>query len=237
MKYENLFKIHIPEPCHEDWNKMTPNRQGAFCKVCAKTVVDFSGKTDDEIQRYLSENMDKKLCGRFKVTQLEEVPKLKIEKPKFEFPGFLIPVLTPFRACALSLMIFASAALMSCGNSGGAGGDDEKLAGAIALVDSTYEIPDTRIQGGISIKQANDSTCKINDNEDMLVGKIAPIDNTIDNTPATDTVKTDTTETMIKGEIEPRIKMGMLKKIEPKEEAKAEKEYLQGDVKAERKEE
>lgn len=236
MKYENLFKIHIPEPCHEDWNKMTPNKQGAFCKVCTKTVVDFSAKTDDEIQKYLHENIDKKICGRFKLTQIEapkteETPRLKIEKPKFEFPGFLIPVLTPFRTCAMSLMIFASAALMSCGNSSGGGaGDDERLAGTIALVDSTYEIPDTRIQGGISIKQATDSTCTIKKDDDLFLGEVAPNYN-----QQTDTVKTDTTETMIKGDVEPRIKMGELKAIEPEKEkeVKSEKEYLQGDVKAE----
>jgi hypothetical protein len=218
MKHENLFKIYIPEPCHEEWNKMTPNKQGAFCKVCTKTVVDFSGKTDAEIQQYLHDNIDKKICGRFKVTQIEapkpeETPRLKIQKPKFEFPGFLIPVLTPFRACAMSLMIFASAALMSCGNSGGGAGDDERLAGTIALVDSV-ETP--RMLGEIE-PMKNDSTCKIDDDDNIKVGKIKVIENN-------DSLKTDTTETMIKGDVEPIRKMGELKVIEPEKE----KEYFQG---------
>ena len=200
--------------------------------MCAKTVVDFSNKSDADIQKFLLENSGQKICGRFKVNQLErptqidEIPRLKIEKPKFEFPGFLIPVLTPFRACAMSLMIFASAALMGCGNAGSGGGDDERLAGTIALVDSTYEEPQTRIQGGISIKQANDSTCVIKKEDELFLGEISY-------PPPDDTVKTDTTETMIKGEVEPGIKMGMLKRTEPEEEVKHEKDYKKGEVKAE----
>src|SRR5690349_2338514 len=134
MKYENLFKIHIPEPCHEDWGKMTPNEQGAFCKSCAKTVVDFSSKTEAEIQKYLLDNLDKKVCGRFNVSQLEdnkavEEPRLKIElepvSAKWNFPSYLMPVITPFRVAAMSVMLFAAVALSSCGNSGTSGGDDD----------------------------------------------------------------------------------------------------------------
>ena len=41
--------ISIPKPCHEDWNKMTPDAKGAFCASCQKSVYDFSNKTDQEI--------------------------------------------------------------------------------------------------------------------------------------------------------------------------------------------
>lgn len=251
MTHENLFKIHIPEPCHEDWSKMTPNEKGAFCKVCSKTVVDFSKKNDEEIQKFLLENMDKKVCGRFKTTQLEneeiEVPRLKleIESPKFHFPGFLLPVLTPFRATALALILFASAAISGCGNSGYGGGEYKELQGAVEIVDSTNKpvnynsdtnsVPpnfDERTMGAVNWNMVKDSTCKINnvDNDNMTVGKIAPIQRT-------DTIKTDTTERMIQGEIqqkdpEPKIKMGMMKRVEPKEQ-----DYKKGDVKIERKEE
>ena len=203
MKHENLFKIYIPEPCHEDWDKMTPNEQGAYCKVCAKTVVDFSGKTDREIEHFLLENIDNKVCGRFRVNQLadnKELPRLKIEKNKFEFPGYLQPVVTPFRATALAMMLFGSVMMNGCGNSSGAGGDDVKLAGAVVLVDSTDNY-NNNIQGGITFdrsnkverNQKNDSTCSINDTK--TVGKIKVVES--------DSLKTDTTETMIKGEIEP----------------------------------
>lgn len=223
MAHENLFKIHIPEPCFEDWDKMTPNEQGSFCKVCSKTVVDFSKKTEDEIQQYIAANLDKKICGRFNVSQLEqeteEVPRLKIniEEPKFIFPSYLLPVMTPFRVSALALMLCASAMLSSCGNSeGNSGGDDKPLTGAIALVDSTYKINNNsdslniNIQGGISIREVQrqndlrDSSETCDPIETKTVGKIRVVQ---------DTIKTDTSEVQVKGEIEPRRKMGIIKKL------------------------
>lgn len=210
MAHENLFKIYIPEPCHEDWGKMTPNEKGAYCKVCAKTVVDFSEKTDEDVQKFLLDNAENKICGRFRLSQIEseETPKLKlkIEMPKWEFPGFLIPVLTPFRATALALMLCASAMLSSCGGVGYGGGDDRKLAGTVVAVDTTKntEIDETMIQGGITpVRTLQDSTCKT---ESVTVGKIK-----IES--VRDSVQTDSTETMVKGEIEPVRKMhGVVKR-------------------------
>lgn len=60
--------INIPEPCHEDWNKMTPKEQGRHCDACNKTVIDFTKKTDEQIIKTLEANG--KLCGRFKTQQL-----------------------------------------------------------------------------------------------------------------------------------------------------------------------
>lgn len=225
MAHENLFKIHIPEPCFEDWDKMTPNEQGAFCKVCSKTVVDFSKKSEREVQQYIAANLDKKICGRFNVSQLDEeteVPRLKIniEEPKYTFPSYLLPVMTPFRVSALALMLCTSAMLSSCGNSeGNSGGDDKPLTGAIALVDSNYygnnnsdsiNTNNTNIQGGISIQDVQringlqDSSETCDPVETRTVGKIKVVQ---------DTIKTDTAEVQVKGEIEPRRKMGIIKKI------------------------
>jgi len=64
------ISISIPKPCHEDWNKMTPNEQGAHCAVCAKTVVDFSNKTDIEIIDIFEKKKEEKVCGRFAPSQL-----------------------------------------------------------------------------------------------------------------------------------------------------------------------
>jgi hypothetical protein len=61
--------INIPEPCHEDWNKMTPKEQGRHCAACNKTVVDFTKKTDEQIIKALES--EGKLCGRFKNQQLD----------------------------------------------------------------------------------------------------------------------------------------------------------------------
>ncbi|WP_047546844.1 carboxypeptidase-like regulatory domain-containing protein [Psychroserpens sp. Hel_I_66] len=62
------LNINIPEPCHEDWQKMTPQDQGRHCSSCEKTVFDFTTKTDEQIVKtFLNEG---KVCGRFKSTQL-----------------------------------------------------------------------------------------------------------------------------------------------------------------------
>jgi hypothetical protein len=69
----NKYKITIPEPCHEDWDKMTPNENGRFCSSCSKTVIDFSLMLPEEIQRFFVQNQNEKICGRFKNSQLETI--------------------------------------------------------------------------------------------------------------------------------------------------------------------
>ncbi len=73
MKNQTNFKVSIPKPCHEDWSKFTPDEKGAFCKVCSKSVHDFTKKSDDEIQSILVEQIlaGNKVCGRFNEDQLE----------------------------------------------------------------------------------------------------------------------------------------------------------------------
>ncbi|WP_116108040.1 carboxypeptidase-like regulatory domain-containing protein [Lewinella sp. IMCC34191] len=70
MAYTPL-RISIPEPCHEDWNRMTPvghNRR--HCASCDKAVTDFSWMTDREIHQYLAV-AGNNLCGRFRRDQLD----------------------------------------------------------------------------------------------------------------------------------------------------------------------
>ncbi len=68
------MKISINEPCHEDWDKMTPNDKGAFCLACQKTVVDFSNKTIDEIKTFFVQKpAAESVCGRFRNKQLYEL--------------------------------------------------------------------------------------------------------------------------------------------------------------------
>lgn len=60
--------VNIPEPCHEDWDKMTPKDKGRHCASCNKTVVDFTKQTDEQIVKTFEANGN--LCGRFKGQQL-----------------------------------------------------------------------------------------------------------------------------------------------------------------------
>ncbi|MEO8761732.1 MAG: hypothetical protein ABI388_09825 [Bacteroidia bacterium] len=64
------MNIQINEPCHEDWQAMTPNQQGAFCKVCHKDVVDFSQKSISQIKSFFADKTEEKICGRFEKKQL-----------------------------------------------------------------------------------------------------------------------------------------------------------------------
>ena len=44
--------LHIPEPCHENWDAMTPQDKGRHCQSCNKIVVDFSVMTDRQVLDY-----------------------------------------------------------------------------------------------------------------------------------------------------------------------------------------
>jgi hypothetical protein len=61
--------ISIPTPCTEDWNAMTPDKNGKFCASCQKTVVDFSRMSDAEIFHYF-DNFKGSTCGNFSEKQL-----------------------------------------------------------------------------------------------------------------------------------------------------------------------
>ena len=68
------MKIAINEPCHENWEDMTPNEKGAFCLACQKTVVDFSKKTIEEIKTFfIQKPVTESVCGRFRQKQLHEL--------------------------------------------------------------------------------------------------------------------------------------------------------------------
>lgn len=68
------MKIIIDNPCHENWDAMSPNERGAFCSACQKTVIDFSQKTINEIKNFFMElPQTEKVCGRFEEDQLNEI--------------------------------------------------------------------------------------------------------------------------------------------------------------------
>ena len=79
------MEISIKKPCHEKWDEMTPNEQGAFCGKCMKTVVDFSNKTIEEIKAYFTGKQNEKVCGRFETQQLTS---LSFDTFFSEFKGF-----------------------------------------------------------------------------------------------------------------------------------------------------
>ena len=77
------MKIKIPEPCHENWNKMTPTDKGRFCSSCEKEVVDFTAMSKHEIQQYFINKTTEATCGRLKKTQLVEINREEITSSRF----------------------------------------------------------------------------------------------------------------------------------------------------------
>lgn len=62
------YTFSIPTPCSATFQEMTPVREGRFCQLCEKVVVDFSGMTDREVIAFVEKNG--KCCGSFKRGQL-----------------------------------------------------------------------------------------------------------------------------------------------------------------------
>ncbi|MGI4869996.1 MAG: hypothetical protein ACRYFX_02325 [Janthinobacterium lividum] len=60
----------LPTPCAEPWAAMTPTGPGRHCAACAKTVVDFTQKTDAEILAHFRQSRPDGTCGRFRAAQL-----------------------------------------------------------------------------------------------------------------------------------------------------------------------
>jgi hypothetical protein len=58
-------RVQIDKPCQANWNNMLPAEKGKFCQQCSKVVIDFSGKTLEEINLYLSTASKGGICGRY----------------------------------------------------------------------------------------------------------------------------------------------------------------------------
>lgn len=102
MKNSGL-KLQIPEPCHENWNKMSPQAKGRFCDVCSKTVVDFSKFSRNEVISYMAENEGNRVCGR--------VPKVFLENEPVFNPSVLPEQRMQLSRFAFALMLVFGTAL------------------------------------------------------------------------------------------------------------------------------
>ena len=107
------FSISIPKPCHEDWNKMTPDEKGAFCGSCKKSVHDFTNKTDEEVADILLKANGAKICGRFNAEQLERPIELSL--PVYNLPQNV----SPFRAFAMAAFLVFGTILFTCQDASG----------------------------------------------------------------------------------------------------------------------
>lgn len=63
------MKLTIPKPCFEKWESMENSSDGKFCKICAKNVVDFIEKTDDEIKHFINNTDNKEILIHYPLLQ------------------------------------------------------------------------------------------------------------------------------------------------------------------------
>ena len=105
-------KITIPEPCHENWDEMTPKENGRFCMSCSKTVIDFTSMMPEEIQHFFIQNQRNKICGRFKKSQLDSIT--------IQVPNRILYSQTHYsKIFLLALFIAMGTTLFSCQNKEG----------------------------------------------------------------------------------------------------------------------
>ena len=95
------FHLQIPEPCHEDWDKMTPGDKGRFCDSCQKAVHDFTGMSDAQLIAFFKNPSTGSVCGRFYNDQLNR---------DFEIPRKRVPWLRHFFQIAIPAFLFSSKA-------------------------------------------------------------------------------------------------------------------------------
>lgn len=140
MKNSN-FIVRIPEPCHEDWNKMLPDEKGKFCQSCSKSIFDFSDKTDIEIRDILKENQNQKVCGHFKKSQINRPLNIKVNL------NDLPKNMSITKAFAIALFLVFGTLLFSCKD------DKGQEVGKIEVVNTTPNPDNMGVLGGISMPE------------------------------------------------------------------------------------
>lgn len=129
------MKVSINNPCHENWDEMSPNEQGAFCLACQKTVVDFSGKTTQEIKDFFTLiPQTEKVCGRFRSDQLKQ---LSFDEFFIKFKSWILP-----KKLAVILFISFGLTLFSCKTT------QEPLMGDISIENNIG--PDELVMGKVA---------------------------------------------------------------------------------------
>lgn len=90
------IQLAIHEPCHENWDAMTPQEKGRFCGSCQKEVIDFTGMNDQQLAQFFKKPSTGSVCGRFMSDQLNHnlaVPQKRIPWLSYFFTLALPPLL------------------------------------------------------------------------------------------------------------------------------------------------
>ena len=100
--------VHVPQPCHVAWEKMTPNEQGRYCESCQKKVFDFTRSTLDEFKTVRAKE-GAGVCGNFNT---DEEGRIYFRKKSYLFPSMRI-FLCSFLLCFHSHLFAASSPIHS----------------------------------------------------------------------------------------------------------------------------
>lgn len=142
---QKYYAISIPKPCHEDWNAMTPKEKGRFCNSCSKTVIDFTKIDTYEIQGFVSENKNNRICGHFKQSQLDSI--------NIHIPSQVLVQQQSFhKFFLLALLIVMGTTLMNCTNKNG----DKQKIDSIEVIDTVNNIT-IDVLGGLPLITEIDS--------------------------------------------------------------------------------
>lgn len=98
------FQLKFENTCTENWNTMQHDEKGKFCKLCSKSVVDFTGSSREEILSYLKAN--KNTCGKMSSSQLKQ--------PVFEQKRDSFPI--SYSKTTTRIMMAASIGAVALGN-------------------------------------------------------------------------------------------------------------------------
>src|SRR5688572_26020087 len=87
------LQLTIAEPCHENWENMSPVEKGKYCGSCEKEVVDFSYMSDRQVAEFFKKPSTGSVCGRFMSDQLDR--DITIPKKRIPFIKYLFSILLP----------------------------------------------------------------------------------------------------------------------------------------------
>lgn len=146
---KNYYSISIPKPCHENWNAMSQREKGKFCSSCSKTVIDFSKMNTYDIQDFINENKNNRICGHFKQTQLDSI--------NLHIPSHIIEQHNNFhKIFLLALLITMGTSSMNCTNKQG----DQQKIDSVEVIDTLNKNKVLNILEGIPVIEEMDSLSK-----------------------------------------------------------------------------
>lgn len=153
--------VHIPNPCHENWQAMHPKANGRLCDACCKVVVDFTTSTNEEIIDYLKASTNDRVCGRFKSSQV------KTATPSLHsLPMQKVNLGTLQRFAAALFLVFGSLLFTACG-------DEHKVGEIITSTNriSTHHYSTAKVDPITSVSQ-KPVECVVVDDEHSIIGEI-----------------------------------------------------------------